>query len=238
MGKVYLMGAGPGAEDLLTLRAARLLAEADIVFYDALANPDILALAARAQRVDVGKRCAQHSARQGEINQWLIDAARTHACVVRLKGGDPMMFGRAQEEIDALVGAGIEVEVVPGVTSALAAAAELGISLTCRGVARSVAFVTPRVGEEEDPSEWLQAVLGADTAVIYMALAKAADIVRELSARGYPTDMPLALVESASLPQRRILFGRLDALTQLAARTGPGPVIVVMGRILEARLPA
>lgn len=237
MGKVYLMGAGPGAEDLLTLRAARLLAEADIVFYDALANPDILALAARARHVDVGKRCAQHSARQGEINQRLIEAARAHGCVVRLKGGDPMMFGRAQEEIDALVGAGIEVEVVPGVTSALAAAAELGISLTCRGIARSVAFVTPRVGEEEDPSDWLQAVLGADTAVIYMALAKAADIVRELHARGYPADMPLALVESASLPGHRITFGRLGELAQLAARTGPGPVIVVMGRILEARLP-
>src|SRR5215470_16832034 len=116
MGKVYLVGAGPGAPDLLTLRAARLLASADIVFHDALVHPDTIALATRAQKIGVGKRCGSHSTVQRFINKQLVDAARRHAIVVRLKGGDPMLFGRAQEEIAALDAAGIEYEVVPGVT--------------------------------------------------------------------------------------------------------------------------
>ena len=120
-GTVYLVGAGPGAPDLLTLRAARLLGEADIVFHDALVHPGTLALAARAEKVAVGKRCGRHSTVQQFINKRLIDAARRHKVVVRLKGGDPMLFGRAQEELDALSAAGIRCEVVPGVTAALAA---------------------------------------------------------------------------------------------------------------------
>src|SRR5213592_1009668 len=113
-GTVFLVGAGPGAPDLLTLRAARLLAEADIVFHDALVHPDTIALAARAEKIAVGKRCGKHSTAQKFINKRLIDAARAHAVVIRLKGGDPMLFGRAQEEIDALRAAGIPFEVVPG----------------------------------------------------------------------------------------------------------------------------
>ena len=167
-GKVYLVGAGPGAPDLLTLRAARLLGEADVVLHDALVHPDTLALAARAERIPVGKRCGRQSSAQRFINKRLVDAARRHRIVVRLKGGDPMLFGRAQEEISALEHAGIECEVVPGVTAALAAAADLGVSLTQRGAARSVAFVTPRVGEGEAPSQWARTVAAADTAVIYM----------------------------------------------------------------------
>src|SRR5437588_3096831 len=146
MGKVYLVGAGPGAPDLLTLRAARLLEAADIVFHDALVHPGTLALARRARLVDVGKRYGKVSTEQRFINRRLIDAARKHAVVVRLKGGDPMLFGRAQEELDALSAAAIAVEIVPGVTAASAAAAQLGISLTRRGLARKVAFVTPRAG--------------------------------------------------------------------------------------------
>ena len=116
---VYLVGAGPGAPDLLTLRAARLLEQADIVFYDALVHPDTIALAARAQKVAVGKRCGKHSTVQQFINKRLVDAAKRYPVVVRLKGGDPMMFGRAQEEIAALEEAGVECEVVPGITAAL-----------------------------------------------------------------------------------------------------------------------
>src|SRR5689334_6278543 len=164
-GTVYLVGAGPGAPDLLTLRAANLLARADIVFHDALVHPDTLALAARAEKIAVGKRCGKHSTAQRFINKRLIDAAHKHAVVVRLKGGDPMLFGRAQEEIAALEAAGIEYQIVPGVTAALAASAELGVSLTQRGVARSVVFLTPRVGEGEQPNEWVRAALAADTAV-------------------------------------------------------------------------
>src|SRR5438045_121829 len=145
-GTVYLVGAGPGAVDLLTLRAARLLAEADIVFHDALVPAPILTLAARAEKVGVGKRCGRHLTAQRFINKRLVDAARQHRIVVRLKGGDPLLFGRAQEEIDYLRAHGIAVEIVPGVTAAFAASADLGVSLTQRGLARSVAFVTPRVG--------------------------------------------------------------------------------------------
>src|SRR3954465_4811898 len=151
-GTVYLVGAGPGAADLLTLRAARLLAEADIVFHDALVPEAILALAVRAEKVPVGKRCGRHSTAQRFINKRLADAARTHRVVVRLKGGDPLLFGRAQEEIGALEAAGVPYEVVPGITAALAAAAELGTSLTQRGTVRSVSFVTPRVGDGEAPA--------------------------------------------------------------------------------------
>ena len=172
-GKVYLVGAGPGATDLLTLRAAEILRRADIVFHDALVNPEVLALAARAERVAVGKRCGRFATAQQFINKRLVDAAGKHAVVVRLKGGDPMLFGRAQEEISTLESAGIAYEVVPGVTSALAAAAEAGISLTQRGAARSVAFVTPRVGEGEQPNEWSRTVAAADTSVIYMGAGQA-----------------------------------------------------------------
>src|SRR6185503_4560703 len=129
MGKVYLVGAGPGAPDLITLRAARLLEAADVVLFDALVHPDTVALARHARKVNVGKRYGKVSTEQRFINRALIEAARTHATVVRLKGGDPMLFGRAQEEIDALAAAGIECEVVPGVTAALAAAASLRVSL-------------------------------------------------------------------------------------------------------------
>src|ERR1700682_3675033 len=156
MGKVYLVGAGPGAPDLLTLRAARLLEAADVVLHDALVHPDTLALARRARRIDVGKRYGKVSTEQRFINRALIEAARTPGVVVRLKGGDPMIFGRAQEELDALAAAGVDCEVVPGITAALAAAATLGVSLTRRGIARTVAFLTPRVGRGETASEWLR----------------------------------------------------------------------------------
>ena len=175
---------GPGAADLLTVRAVRLLAKADIVFHDALVEPDVLALAPRAEKIAVGKRCGAHSTSQRFINKRLVDAAARHAVVVRLKGGDPMLFGRAQEEIDALAAAGVDVEVVPGVTAALAAAADLNVSLTRRGVARSVAMVTPRVGEGESPHAWARAAANADTAVIYMGAGQADAIVAALTAHG------------------------------------------------------
>src|SRR6185436_1915209 len=193
-GTVYLVGAGPGAPDLLTLRAARLLAEADVVLHDALVHPETLALAARAERIAVGKRCGRHSSAQIFINKRLVDAARRHRVVVRLKGGDPMLFGRAQEEIAALEKAGIEYEVVPGVTAALAAASDLRISLTQRGAARSVAFVTPRVAEGEAPSEWARTVAAADTAVIYMGAGDAVRVRDALLEAGVAREMPIALV--------------------------------------------
>jgi uroporphyrin-III C-methyltransferase len=234
--KVYLVGAGPGAPDLLTLRAARLLERADIVFHDALVHPDTLAIATQARRVDVGKRYGKVSTEQRFINRALIEAARTHRCVVRLKGGDPMLFGRAQEEIDALAEAGIECEVVPGVTAALAACASLGTSLTRRGVARSVALLTPRVGRGESASEWLPSALGADSMALYMAAGAAQQIARALIDAGKAPATPAALVEDATLASESRLF---TTLRQLAAEPLPrasGPVVMLVGDVFAAPL--
>ena len=235
-GRVYLIGAGPGAPDLLTLRAADVLRRADVVFHDSLVHPETLALAVRAEKTAVGKRSGRRSTAQQFINKRLVDAASRHAVVVRLKGGDPMLFGRAQEEIDALRRAGIEFEIVPGVTAATAAAAELGVSLTRRGLSRHVVFITPRTAEGERGNDWAASVLAADTAVLYMGAGLAQSISAELIRRGKPADTPVALVESVSLPERRVLFGALASLPELARRTGSGPTIVLFGEVLKAAL--
>lgn len=233
-GIVHLVGAGPGAPDLLTVRAARVLARADVVFYDALVHPDTLALAEKAQKIPVGKRCGKHSTQQRFINKRLVDAARKHAVVVRLKGGDPMMFGRAQEEIDALHAAGIQCEVVPGITAALAASAELKISLTRRGVSRNVTFVTPRVGDGEEASDWISSVCNADSAVMYMAAGRAAAIADKLIVNGLPADMPVVIVENASLPGMATTATTLGALRSMTENmTHGGPALLMIGRVFE-----
>ena len=233
-GVVYLVGAGPGAPDLLTLRAAKLLEAADIVFHDALVHPDTLALAGRAEKIAVGKRCGKHSTAQKFINKRLVDAARTHSTVVRLKGGDPMIFGRAQEEIAALEAAGVRYEVVPGVTAALAAASELGTSLTQRGLARSVAFVTPRVAEGEPSSDWVRSIAVADAGAIYMGAGQAAEIAAALIAAGKPPTTPVAIVESASLTQSRRVFTTLALLPRFVTRLS-GPAVILIGPQFRAR---
>jgi uroporphyrin-III C-methyltransferase len=258
-GRVFLVGAGPGAPDLLTLRALRLLQQADIVLHDALVHPETLALASKARRVQVGKRCGRHATAQSFINKRLVDAARRYACVVRLKGGDPMLFGRAQEELDALAAAGITAEVVPGITAAVAASAALGVSLTRRGLSRHVCMVTPRVAQ--DPSavsdnDWVSPLLLNDTAVIYMGASQAAAIASTLIARGKPATTPLAVVQNASLPTQRQVFGQLQELPrlvdQLQAHAGlefslervtesglrfesasSGPILIVLGEVLR-----
>ena len=235
MSKVYLVGAGPGAPDLLTLRAARILERADIVFHDALVHPEVLALASRARIVPVGKRCSQISTDQRFINRNLVEAAQRHEVVVRLKGGDPMLFGRAQEEIDALTAHGIECEVVPGVTAALGASAELGVSLTRRGVSRSVVFATPRIGKDQDDDArggWAHAVAAADTAILYMSRGEAPQLVAALRAAGLSADHPAAIIESASLPQTRRLRCTLEQLPAQAAQTSSDPALVILGKVL------
>lgn len=234
-GTVYLVGAGPGAPDLITLRAARLIESADIVFFDALVHPDTVALATTAEKVAVGKRCGAHSTAQRFINKRLIDAAGKHARVVRLKGGDPMLFGRAQEEIDALTAAGVTVEVVPGVTAAQAASADLGVSLTRRGISRSVAFATPRVGRDEQPSDWAASLAHADTGVLYMAAHEAREVATALLAAGRPCGLPVAIVESASLDSRRS-FTTLGELVRDGLNAGHGPTIMLFGEVFRASL--
>jgi len=234
-GTVYLVGAGPGAPDLLTLRAARLLERADIVFHDALVHPHIVALAVNAVKIPVGKRCGRHSTAQQFINKRLVDAAATHEVIVRLKGGDPMLFGRAQEEIEALEAAGVRFEVVPGVTAALAACAELGISLTQRGSVRSVAFVTPRVGDGKTQSTWVKSVAAADSGVIYMGAGEGEAISVALIAAGKSPSTPIAVVENASLPESRIIFSTLGALPRLAGQSLSGPAVIFLGPQFRAR---
>ena len=233
MGKVYLVGAGPGAPDLLTLRAARILAAADIVLHDALVHPDTLKLATHARFIDVGKRYGKVSTEQRFIIRALLEAARTHETVVRLKGGDPMIFGRAQEELDALHAAGIETEVVPGVTAALAAASTLQVSLTRRGVARTVTFLTPRVGAGETSSEWLSAAIAADSVVLYMAAGASREIARALIEGGKPASTPVALVESATLPEEQRMFTTLGALREHDLPRAAGPVVMCVGEVFR-----
>ena len=235
IGKVYLVGAGPGAPDLITLRGAELLKRAGIVFYDALVHPETLAFAPQAKLVAVGKRCSRISTDQRFINRNLVEAAAKYAVVVRLKGGDPMLFGRAQEEIEALVAAGVPCEVVPGVTSALAASAEIGVSLTRRGMSRSVIFATPRVGEGEDTSDWAPGVANADTSVLYMAAGQAAQIALVLEQHGMSPATPVLVVENASLPNARQIGTTLRGLRERAGLGVDGPALLLLGQVYRER---
>jgi uroporphyrin-III C-methyltransferase len=233
-GTVYLVGAGPGAADLLTMRAARLLEQADIVFHDALVPQEILLLISKAKKFEVGKRSGRYSTAQNFINKQLADAARKYQVVVRLKGGDPMLFGRAHEEIAYLKKQRIRVEVVPGVTAALAASAELEVSLTRRGVSRSVVFLTPRSGAGERPNEWVKAALAADTVAIYMGAGEAKAISSALIAAGKPEATPVVVVENASLPGVRHLSGTLGSLESVVARSSGGPALILLGEVYRA----
>jgi uroporphyrin-III C-methyltransferase len=226
VGTVHLVGAGPGAPDLLTVRAVRLLGEADIVFYDALVSPEILSLIRTENRIPVGKRSGLRSTAQHFINKQLLDAAQRYRTVVRLKGGDPMLFGRAHEEIEFLVGKGVPVKITPGITAALAAAADLGISLTQRGKARSVAFVTPRVGAGAPDSSWVRAALAADTVAIYMGADELADIAAQLIVAGKTLGTPVAVVQNASLADTEVAYGTLARLPQWESRGGPALVLI------------
>ena len=181
LGKVYLIGAGPGAQDLITLRGARLLAQADVVLHDALVTDEMLALCPQAEKILVGKRYGQLSTAQQFINKQLVDYAGKVKLVVRLKGGDPMLFGRADEELRALEEAGIEVEVVPGITTALAAAAATRQPLTKRGVARSVAFFTSSTAPEHSEHH---AIPDTDTLVQYMGGREATATAARMLAQG------------------------------------------------------
>jgi uroporphyrin-III C-methyltransferase len=228
-GIVHLVGAGPGVADLLTVRAARLLGEADIVFYDALVPTEILSLIKTDKKIAVGKRSGRFSTAQHFINKQLLDAAQRYQTVVRLKGGDPMLFGRAHEEIEFLVGKGIQVKITPGITAALAAAAHLGISMTRRGKARSVAFVTPRVGAGMASSSWVRAALAADTVAIYMGADELPEIAAQLIVAGKSMATPVAVLENASMPDMTVAYGSLARLPSW--QSGGGPALVLIGDV-------
>jgi uroporphyrin-III C-methyltransferase len=230
-GKVVLLGAGPGAADLITVRGARLLAQADVVLYDALVTADMLALCPQALKISVGKRSGRRSTAQAVINQQLVDCAKKYALVVRLKGGDPMMFGRADEELRALEAEGIDVEIVPGITAALAAAASTKQPLTKRGIARSVAFFTSSTAPDHPEHTTLP---DCDTLIQYMGGKEAIVTARKLLAQGRPPSLPVVVVENCSRTNERILRLRLSELEQGLADCS-GPVLVMVGEALASR---
>ena len=231
LGKVYLIGAGPGAVDLITVRGARLLGEAEVVLYDALVTPEMLELCKQAELIPVGKRSGQRSTAQTVINEKLVDAARRYQRVVRLKGGDPMLFGRADEELRALEEAGVEVEVVPGITTAVAAAAATLQPLTKRGVARSVAFFTSSTAPDQPDHP---ALPETDTLVQYMGGREAAATAERLLAEGRRPDLPVVVVENCSRADQRV---RRLTLADLAhgLDVAHGPVLVMIGEAMAAR---
>ncbi len=236
-GMVWLVGAGPGDPELLTRKAERLLRAATVVFHDALVGPGVLDLAGpNARLVHVGKRAGRHSKDQRTIDQLIVAAALAGERVVRLKGGDPAIFGRATEELDACHDAGVAVAICPGITAASAAAASLGQSLTLRGHARKLTFVTAhaRAGEPLD-LDWAALADPAATLAIYMGKAAAAEVSRNLLAAGLAPETPVALVESASLPEERRLTTRLDLLPLAAqAGLGTGPALLLIGAALKS----
>ena len=247
MSKVYLVGAGPGAADLITVRGANLLARAQIVFHDALVEPEMLALCPQAILVPVGKRCGQLSLSQRFINKRLVDAAQRYEMVVRLKGGDPMLFGRADEELRALEAAGVQTEVVPGITAALAGAAAIKQSLTLRGVARSVAFitqaqasnlVTDSAGQIAPTASLPNAHASADTLVYYMGRKDAVSIAQELIAQGRPMNTPVHLLESVSTSRERVLTTTLAELADNRTESwfnSNSPLLIMIGEALRNR---
>lgn len=230
-GKVYLLGAGPGAADLITVRGARVLAQADVVLYDALVTEEMLQLCAQAEKISVGKRSGQRSTAQAVINQQLVDCAKKYRLVVRLKGGDPMMFGRADEELRALEAEGIEVEVIPGITAALAAAASTKQPLTRRGIARSVAFFTSSTAPNHPEQTTLP---DCDTLIQYMGGKEAITTAKKLLEQGRSPSLPVVVVENCSRDNERVL--RLT-LGELESGLGncPGPVLVMIGEALAPR---
>lgn len=230
-GKVYLIGAGPGAPDLITVRGARLLAQADVVLYDALVTPAMLELCPQAEKIAVGKRSGQRSTAQDVINRLLVDCAGQHALIVRLKGGDPMLFGRADEELRALEEADIEVEVVPGITTAFAAAAATRQPLTKRGVARSVAFFTSSTAPGQADLEGLP---HTDTMVQYMGGREAIATAGRLLAQGRRAGTPVVVVENCSRENERIARITLAELAN-GLDQADGPVLVMIGEALRMR---
>jgi uroporphyrin-III C-methyltransferase len=231
LGKVYLIGAGPGAADLITVRGAHILAQADVVLYDALVTSDMLALSPQAEKIPVGKRSGQRSTAQAVINEQLVACAKKHALVVRLKGGDPMMFGRADEELRALEAEGIKFEIVPGITAALAAAASTRQPLTKRGIARSVAFFTSSTAPGHPEQTTLP---DCDTLIQYMGGKEAITTARKLLAQGRSPSLPVIVVENCSRSNERVFRLELGALESGLAGCS-GPVLVMLGEAFAPR---
>ena len=233
-GIVYLVGAGPGDPGLLTLRGQEALRAADLVAYDRLVHPDLLLHAPDdAVKVFVGKAPGRRAFTQDEINDLLVRAGGAGLVVVRLKGGDPFVFGRGAEEAEALRRAGVPFEVVPGVTSAVAAPAYAGIPVTHRGVASDFAVVTGHVKDPEEEPDWAS-LSGIDTLVILMGLGRLERIARSLVENGRPADTPVAVIRSATTSSQEVVTGTLSDIALKAAHLSP-PAVIVVGEVVRMR---
>ncbi|WP_232308915.1 uroporphyrinogen-III C-methyltransferase [Picosynechococcus sp. PCC 73109] len=237
VGKVYLVGAGPGDPGLFTLKGKTLLEMADVVVYDALVSEPILAMInPQAERIHAGKRRGRHSLPQEETTKILIEKAQEFAIVVRLKGGDPFVFGRGGEEMADLQAANIPVEIVPGITSGIAAPAYCGIPLTSRGYSCSATFVIGHeaAGKYRPQVNWQAIAQGSETLVIYMGIHNLPQIIPQLLAGGLTTDTPIALIRWGTRPDQEELLGDLGDIVQKVEATGfSAPAIAIVGRVVE-----
>jgi len=234
-GRASLVGAGPGAADLLTVRAVQAIRSADVLLYDKLVGADVLALApAGARRIDVGKRCGRHAMSQAAINALIVRHAQAGAHVVRLKGGDPFVFGRGGEELESLRLAGVPTEVVPGITAALAAAARLGIPLTHRGASRSLHLITAHGADDRLPEhDWTALARAGGTLAVYMGKRTLPLLAARLLTAGMAPDTPAIAVENATLPNERRMAGTLVGLADLVTAAGlDGPTLVLIGAVV------
>ena len=236
-GEVYLVGAGPGDPDLLTFRALRLMQKADVVLYDRLTDPHVLNLARReAERIYVGKRPEDHELPQDEISALLVKLAKQGKRVLRLKGGDPFVFGRGGEEIEALAAEGIPFQVCPGITAAIGAAAYAGIPLTHRDHAQACVFVTGHGKDGKIDLDWTALLQPRQTVAIYMGLRNVEALTREFVARGADSDLPAAIVDNATRPNQRVVVGTLGTLAAKArAAELRGPSIMIVGTVVTLR---
>ena len=234
-GRATLVGAGPGDPDLLTVRAVKAIRRADAILFDALIDPSILDLARpEARRIDVGKRCGRHAMNQAAINRLIVTLAQSGAYVVRLKGGDPLVFGRGGEELDSLRAAGVPVEVVPGVTAACAAAASLQIPLTHRDVARSLHFVTGHGSNGQvPPHDWRALAASGGTIAAYMAGKTLRAVAASLIEAGLSGTTPAVAVENASRPNETHVHATLATLADRLEASAPvGPMLVLIGSVV------
>jgi uroporphyrin-III C-methyltransferase / precorrin-2 dehydrogenase / sirohydrochlorin ferrochelatase len=239
-GSVAIVGAGPGDPDLLTFKALRRLQEADVVLYDKLVGPEIVDYARRdALRVYVGKSKANHAMSQDEINALMAEHALAGRRVVRLKGGDPFIFGRGGEELDYLQARGIAVEVVPGVTAAAGCAAAAGIPLTLRGTALAVTFITGHARDGEPDLDWASLASGKQTLAVYMGVSTAGTVARRLIEHGLAAGTPVAVVENGTRPEQRVVTARLEELEARLQEAGAhGPALIIIGEVARQALEA